>query len=317
MTQPSVRPATVPSQRSGDRSWRPARVVVGVDGTTANWAAVQWAAIEARRVGCPLVLLGSGSEDSPPPTPAGVSTEQGRFEDLTRELLEQIRTRLAGEQQVDLVVGHGEPSQALVRAVGDQDLLVVGKRSGHPLARTVLGSTSIAVAGRSSVPVVVVPEGWAAVEHRAEPVVVGLDVDHDETALGVAFARADDLGVALVVVSSWDLPAPQTRSSEAVDGFSRQAQERLDAVLVTWKQRYPGVGVRTEARYLDPAVALSGAVASARLLVMGRSTGPHHPGGLRLGSTTRRVLRHATCPVLVVPSGPVTGTDDPDDTAPD
>jgi hypothetical protein len=60
-------------------------------------------------------------------------------------------------------------------------------------------------------------------------------------------------------------------------------------------------------------VALLGEAVAAQLLVLGRRTKASHPGGLSLGSTTRRVLHHAHCPVLVVPIVPgVSHT--PDDT---
>ena len=297
-----------PTPRHDGDAWQPRRVVVGVDGTAANWPAVQWAATEARRVGCPLVLVGAGTEDTPAAAPRTgdftAAPEREHREHLTEQMLEQVQARLGAAHPVELAVGHGEPSQALVSAVDTEDLLVVGKRSGHPLARTVLGSTSIAVAGRCSSRAVVVPDGWSGTDHQGGPVVVGADGDRDAAVLAAAFARAQDLDVPLVVVSSWELPAPHTRSVDDVDRLRSRAHERLDTVLAPYRERFLAVEVRTQVHYLDPAVALSGAVVGSQLLVMGRHTGPHHPGGLRLGSTTRRVLRHATCPLLVVPPVP-------------
>jgi hypothetical protein len=40
------------------------KVVVGVDGTAANWSAVSWAVAESRRVGRPLSLVASGAGSS-------------------------------------------------------------------------------------------------------------------------------------------------------------------------------------------------------------------------------------------------------------
>jgi nucleotide-binding universal stress UspA family protein len=37
------------------------RIVVGVDGTAANWSAVLWAVSEARRADAPLLLVATGS----------------------------------------------------------------------------------------------------------------------------------------------------------------------------------------------------------------------------------------------------------------
>ena len=302
-------PSVVPGRRSIGPGWPTARVVVGVDGSAANWGAVRWAAQEARRVGCLLVLVGAGPGDTPPSAPPTGSLEREYLQHLTRDMLEDVRGRLAEEQDVDVRVGVGAASQALVRAAGEQDLLVVGKRGGHPVARTVLGSTSIAVAGHSDGPVVVVPEGWAAGEGRAGPIVAGVDGDRDPVVLAYAFSRADELGVSLVVVGCWSLPATYTRSADEIAHLDRQAHEQIETVLRPWRRRHPRVPLRTEAPLLTPAVALSSAASDPQLVVLGRHTGPGHSGGLRLGSTTRRVLHHATCPVAVVPP-PVARPDD-------
>jgi nucleotide-binding universal stress UspA family protein len=64
------------------------------------------------------------------------------------------------------------------------------------------------------------------------------------------------------------------------------------------------VSLTAESHPLVPTVSLLGAATTTQLLVLGRHTGPHHPGGLGLGSTTRQVLHHAPCPVGVVPKPP-------------
>jgi len=62
--------------------------------------------------------------------------------------------------------------------------------------------------------------------------------------------------------------------------------------------------VRTRCELLTPTAALIAAAGrNARMLVVGRHTGPHHLGGLSATSTVRHVLRHAPCPVMVVPTG--------------
>lgn len=266
----------------------PARVVVGVDGSAANWSAVQWAAQEASRRACPLVLVGAGS-GSPGAEGAG-----GALDEVRRELVGTVGTVLTHPAT-------GEPSHALVRSADERDLLVVGRRSGHPVTRTVLGSTSIEVVGRARGPVVVVPEGWSVHEHVDDPVVAGVEARRDPQVLDVAFARAAELGAPLTVVSSWADTPPHLRTGPDVVAAAEAAEEQLDDLLLDWRRRHPSVAVRAESHALSPAVALLGYAAGAQLLVLGRHTGPQHPGGLTLGSTARRVLHHATCPVAVVP----------------
>jgi nucleotide-binding universal stress UspA family protein len=280
------------------------RVVVGVDGTAANWSAVAWAVAEARRGGYPLVLVAVGSSDAPGWETRTENLDIAQSEHLTRDLLDDVRERL--QDHVDDLTSQvfvGDPSHALVRCTTADDLLVVGKRGGHPFSRTVLGSTSMAVAGRCLGPVVVVPEDWSVVEHLRDPIVAGTDWDRDPEVLDLAFDRAQRLGVGLVVVHAWDGPGQQHRPAEDAPR-AEEAQTRLDAVVEPWRQRHPDVEVRTASHPLTPAVSLLGVGASGQLLVLGRHTGPQHPGGLRVGSTTRNVLHHAPCPVVVVPKPP-------------
>jgi nucleotide-binding universal stress UspA family protein len=272
-------------------------VVVGVDGSAANWSAVQWAALEASRRGWPLVLVGA---ESGSPAAEGAS-----------DALEEVRRQLVGT--VDTVLTHaatGEPSHALVRTTDERDLLVVGRRSGHPVTRTVLGSTSTAVVGRCRGPVVVVPEGWSVHEHVEEPVVAGVEARRDPQVLEAAFARASELRAPVTVVCSWADGPPHPGAGRDVLDAAEAAEERLDDLLLEWRRRYPAVTVRAESHALSAAVALLGYTAGAQLLVLGRRTGSQHPGGLSLGSTTRRVLHHATCPVAVVPPATRSETED-------
>lgn len=289
----------------------PSRVVVGVDGTAANDIAVTWAAREARRHGCPLVLLGAGSGDTPSSAPRSENLEREHIQRLTRDMLEAVRDRLLHKGlDVRVEVGIGEPSHALIRFTDEHDLVVVGKRDGHPMSRTVLGSTSIATVGRASGAVVVVPEHWSAEEHDDEPIVVGLRELTDEAVLREAFKRAADLSVDLMVVRSWEMPTAFGRSPEDVVERGTKEQDTLESCLNPWRRHFPDVSTQTRCAPLAPAVALLGDASGAQLMVLGRHTRASHPGGLSLESTTRRVLHHARCPVLVVPETAAAARDD-------
>jgi nucleotide-binding universal stress UspA family protein len=280
------------------------RVVVGVDGTAANWSAVAWAVAEARRLGCGLLLVASGLADTAATTPHVGDAERQDLRRLTNDLLEEVRLRVGSQvRDVATLAAQGEPSRALVGAAAPGDLLVVGKRGGHPVLHTVLGSTSTAVAGHCRGPVVVVPDNWAVADHASEPVVAGVDDDRDPHVLATAFGRAERSGVDVVVVSAWTPPAPLDRSAQDAPRWRADAHRRLEAIVEPWRERYPTVTVRTRSHPLTPTVALLGLATDAQLLVVGRHKEPAHPGGLRVGSTTRTVLHHIHCPVLVVPSG--------------
>jgi nucleotide-binding universal stress UspA family protein len=282
-------------------------IVVGVDGTAANWSAVSWAVAEARATGRPLRLVAASTwADAPASAPLTENLEREHLERLTRELLDDVRSRVSGTRQdISTHVTTGEPAHALLATAAPVDLLVVGKRGGHPLSRMVLGSTSMAVAGRCRGLLVVVPEGWSAGEHARAPVVAGIDGDRDPQVLDFAFLRSQRLGVPLVVVHA----SGSSRSS--IDALSE-----LAAVVAPWQQRHPAVSVRFASHPLTPTVALLGAATDAQLLVLGRHTGPEHLGGLALASTTRRVLHHAPCPVVVVPEAAPLILEDVDEQGP-
>jgi len=72
-------------------------IVVGVDGTAANWSAVSWAAAEARETGRPLRLVAAAtSADVSASAPLTDNPEREHLERLTRDLLEDVSSRLAG-----------------------------------------------------------------------------------------------------------------------------------------------------------------------------------------------------------------------------
>jgi hypothetical protein len=74
-----------------------AKVVVGVDGTAANWSAVSWAVAESRRVGRPLLLVASGAGTLATGSASGDDLEAESSQRLTEDLLEGVRTRLVGQ----------------------------------------------------------------------------------------------------------------------------------------------------------------------------------------------------------------------------
>lgn len=259
-------------------------VVVGVDGSPGDEAAISYAVHEALESARPLTLVGVCSEhgfDFP-----GVSdTSESKEWSALRRVSDHLATEHPNlDLRCDLRAG--DPVELLLNRSVGQAMLVVGRRGLTPLGRLLLGSTSTGVAGRSRVPVVVVPHGWAPDLHRSAPVVVGVDLKHDNrAALGFAFAAAQRRAVPLVVISAHDLEAHRS-----VDGSLQPFREASPDVRVSVRQIAD----------TPPRSALLQAAAPAQLLVLGR----HDSGrfGFPLGSVARSVLPAATVPVTVVPS---------------
>jgi len=119
-----------------------ARIVVGVDGTTASMAALRWAATEAERRGCFLdvVTVTDGSDTDRSVRIAAAAA----FYPVVR--MRAIRT-----------VGAAAPS--LVRAARGAAMLVVGSATSHGrLATALLGSVGAYCVAHAPCPVVVVPD---------------------------------------------------------------------------------------------------------------------------------------------------------------
>jgi len=287
-----------------ERPWRPERIVVGVDIVGVNWPAVRWAVREARRRKVPMVLVGSTVAYPPPPElPRGQTLPAERLASPTWEVLDDVRARLTAEvDDVRVLVVDGEPPRAIAGCAGEHDLVVVGRRNGHPVVHALWGSTSMATAGRSAGPVVVVPDDLPGGEPDG-PVVAGVREPTDVPVVELAFSRAADLRAPLLVVSAWDVTTPYGITARELHERREAVEATLEQMLKPARDRYPTVPIRTRCEPLTPTAALIAAAGhDARILVVGRHTGTPHLGGLSATSTVRHVLRHAPCPVMVVPT---------------
>ncbi|MFJ4090852.1 universal stress protein [Kitasatospora sp. NPDC089913] len=319
-------------------------VLAGVDGSPESTVAAHWAAGEALRRGAPLRLLhawpwltdGRASFADPEDLPvaaqrmlAAVAEEIGaRHPGLTMRtdvVLDAAVDGLVAATAVTEVAAATEATDA-TDATEAVDLLVLGSRGLGGFKGLLVGSVSMAVAGRAAVPVVVVrrPESGAktgaesgtgsaggtgtgsAGEAGVVPeVVVGVDAGApSDTVLDFAFREAELRGARLRAVHGWNLPA-----TFAVVGFLpsgtetaqlQAAEEKaLAAALAGHRARHPQVEV-VEQVGLGAARTLVEGTADAALLVVGRRRRPHDLAP-RLGRTAHAVLHHARPPVAVVP----------------
>ncbi|MGA9746874.1 MAG: universal stress protein [Nocardioides sp.] len=272
-------------------------VVVGVDGSPGSDAAVGWAAAEAAATGRSLRLV----------------TATTHHRDRARSRLRRAVARISPtipRLPVGTAVHDGRAGDELLAHLGDAAMLVVGKRGRGAIPRLLVGSTAIAVAGRSPVPVVVVPTEWDGDAHRHQPVVVGVDPDNAHHHLmHLAFRRARRLRVGVVAVHGTE--GPQQLDDEEDDGEHRvaalldpaesSAHDRFQAALTWWSGRFREVEVRAVRTAVHPAMALiAESEQGAQLVVLGRRV-RDRDGGFGFGSVTRAVLHYAEVPVMVVP----------------
>lgn len=135
-------------------------------------------------------------------------------------------------------------------------------------------------------------------------VVIGLDGSSTaRVALGVAEDEAALRAVPLVIVTAWSPPSVSTPYPIAYDPetFEQPARQQLDDAAAEVTARHPELVVETVLVQSDARDALMTQLAADDLLVIG-TRGLGGVLGLLLGSVASYSIRHAPCPVLVVPS---------------
>jgi nucleotide-binding universal stress UspA family protein len=288
-------------------------IVVGVDGSAQNRGAVDWGVSEAARRGIPLMFAAAHEEYVRAVTMFSADVDLAQYEahmsTVVKGLLKEVRTSHPDVEAWGYVKPESAVGLLLAAADGAAEV-VVGKRGLRAFARLFIGSTSIAVAGRSPVPTVIVPDAWPAAEHRGEPLLVGVETDSDDQcSLAYAFDRAQALGVTLVALAAWETHPALAITPEDRATWDAEVERDLRARLAPWHEKYPDVTVELVTQHAHPAMALLELSEHVQMIVLGRHTAPRRMGGFAFGSVARAVLHYATRPVAVVPETAVEGDD--------
>ncbi|MDK1344665.1 universal stress protein [Streptomyces sp. 378] len=286
-------------------------IVVGVDGSESSLRAVDWAVDEAALHALPLHVVYASLWQRY--ERAVFPTSPGRTEQILTDVLVVAAAKRAGRRRPGMtitteVVPAG-PVPVLRHAARKASALVLGSRGRGSTAELLLGSVSLAVAGRAEGPVIVVrgaPDGPVGARLHGRRVVVGVPDEPDgSAAVRFAFREADRRGVPLEAVRAWHRHAHETTDHVPVPGepaevHRRRAVEAWETALRAPAEEFPDVEVRQRIVEGRARTALLDASADAALLVIGAQ----HPDGrldLHIGRVTHAVLHHAACPVGVVP----------------
>lgn len=218
-------------------------------------------------------------------------------------VLEAARGRAWARDRVPAVtteLAAGRPAQVLREAGENAALLVLGARrltgvegafAGRGKGHALLGHVPCAVA--------LVPEPDQAAVSGA-PVVVGIDGSASSlAAAALAFTEAQAADTGLVAV------AVRRPRDYAWAEYREDTVGRLSEQMAELGGRFPDVSVRQEVLTGEPALMLASAARHARCLVVG-SRGRGGFRGALLGSTSRALVHHTHCPLIVAP--PLTDT---------
>lgn len=291
-------------------------VVVGVDGSSSGYAAVELAAGEARLRGTGLHVVHALTW---PPTPIGPGAPgyvPGEEAVLPEEALRRAadgyladavsRARsVAPGTEVTTEIVTGEALPTLVALSHSAPLVVVGSRGRSSFTDLLVGSVATQLASHARCPVLVA----RGTSNPSGSIVVGVDGSPaGRPATDFAFAEASLRQVPLVAVhawSEWSVPPSPPKDSSAPyakkPGMLREDEERVLAeALSGCGETWPDVSVERRTVHGRTREGLIEAAKDAQLLVVG-TRGRGGFSGMLLGSVSQAALHHAHCPVVVVP----------------
>ena len=286
-----------------------AAVVVGYDATPHGDAALDWGVRYATDHGRPLLVVHAAGHAAVHDTFSSVNAKRKKVAIFGRRVTDQALVRALKRSprlHVDARVLLETPEAAILDAAAGAHLLVVGSRGRGTLASLILGSVSVGVSAHAPCPVVVVRPEKASVGDAAYVgrVVVGVDGSEVSVrALDFAFELAATELKPLAVVHAGR--RRRLQGPVAYDVLVETLQEHESS---RWPSRSPGTpkSIRTS----SPPItwtgvthfrALVAASAGADTVVVG-SRGLGDVAAVVLGSVSRFVVEHASCPVIVVRS---------------
>lgn len=284
-------------------------IVVGCDGSTQSADAARWAVDRALDRGKSLVLLvasGRRGDIEPGLLLAKGVTEQVEQAQSARvdAMAAELRERNSGVE-LRIVTVQERAAQALVDASAYADPLVIGTRGLGRISAHMLGAVADQVVTHGRGTIVVVPTSvWHVPGQQRGEIVVGYDYSSEaDRAMDWAFAEATHERLPVRVVQALELG--ELWNLRPIDVLGPHDplvhhQSQLERAVTPWRERYPEVEFRCLVRQgATASVLLADESVDASLLVVG-NRGLGGFVGLMLGSTARRLLHGARCPVAVV-----------------
>ncbi|HVT45327.1 MAG TPA: universal stress protein [Thermoanaerobaculia bacterium] len=273
-------------------------IIIATDLTAASEAAVSFGANLASDLALPVILLHAAAPVSPMSDPiAGVPVTiepRRETEAAGLELERIIRELFPAHLEVEPRLVNDHPIPAICKLAEDEDaeLIVMGRRSHPKPLSFLLGVVVQGVLYRAVRPVITVPSTGDWLDDEIGSILCPVDFNPiARKALIYAASVAQRIGAEMTVAYLGGSGEPLTAGDTArrlSDWVPRDLHARcLQQVVVS-----DGSPIKELDRMMDGL--------GFDLLVIGLTGKPFHKTTI-IGSSIERILRHASCPVMVVP----------------
>lgn len=276
------------------------QIMVGMDGSPASRAALEWAARRAQRLKLPLLLVHAVPDYL-------VLPERVEYQSVRASLLSMLDREAkslrgsAPAVEVRSSLRFGEPAQVLAELSARSSMVVVGTDKTADAHGEGFGTLNFQLAMIGRCPVAVIPEPESSV---STGVVVGID-GSPESMAAAYFAAAEaartrqDLTVICVSHSPARWVHPRTDGSFEDQQIGTQGRMILEAVVAAVRARHIHLTVFDRFEQHDaPARVLIEAGKGAAMLVVGnRGRAATHRAFM--GSVTQELLLDVPCPLVI------------------
>jgi len=288
----------------GLRKAAPFNILVATAGDEESSAAVRLAALLARRMGGAVEVL-TVVTPFPHALPTGLMTATAGEVDVEgrKAAIERVREQLKGVRgtggwRVHAAIGWPVDSIAAAGRRWDASLIVMGIGEHSILARLVGSETAVGVAKRTSTPVLAVPPDFTGPLASA---FAAIDFSDSSIAAARLAARLMPSNGSVTLIHTSIFAKPAAEAGSIVDLYSTGARDRLATIAndITRATHRRVATLIADAPVAD-AITSAGERGRGGLIALG-SHERDLADRLLLGSVRARVIRHAKCPVLVVP----------------
>jgi nucleotide-binding universal stress UspA family protein len=304
MTHIATRPASRNALEAGMQEGPVVLATKPFNGLDAPLAVARWlAAREERDLHVVTVLEqpnGIADAAGMPPLPLRYYEEER--ETLAKELRRALTLDGTGQDLPSVDVLDGPAAQAIVDVAHARDarVIVIGTGKHDPIGRFIYGERALDIVTVADRPVLIVPRD--AVARSVSLAIVAVDFSAASLRAATAALPMLSAGSRLVLMHvRAAVPEKGDLTERREFAYERECELKFKEFLHQLPS-LPGVLVETRYQRGDPAgtIVATAEALSAGLIACGRA-GHSFMQRMLVGSVSSAIVRHASCPVLVVP----------------